>query len=812
MSFSLLRQALSLPPQVLIQKVISTGTRKIKDMAGRLRDEHRSTYLHEIPGAWNQDAMPDIVFHMPSLEALKPDAETIMELASLYAHGYFELLGSGWIQPYYNRECNGTENIVYPPGIIRGPEAGSDWLQQEIHPSSLPMAQSIWKMTDPEYKPIDWQRDHKSGYRWDGRLWYRDIRYGMQPGADIKVPWELARFQHAPMLAFAAFLSKNGYEQWGDASVFMRAFRNQVIDFLALNPPRRGVNWRTSMDIGIRAANILAGFDLFRSIGHEWEREFEMLVRRSMAEHAVHILHNREWSASYRGNHYLANLTGLIYCALGMPENNLANACLGFAAEQIMLETDLQFLPDGLNFEASVPYHRLSAECILYAAAGLLHVQPRRLQAVQNYKRKLIPAHPENAPRLQIASGIYPDKSPMLLRPEFMGKLALIGQAAAGCTLNGRHAVQIGDNDSGRFFVWTPQGNWWHAADAESHFLNLHHSKDLGDKDIWVPDTLDQRTLPAGIAALIHRDDLGIHALYAALDFEIVRSIARLNKPDMPQIIRALDIDLQMYIHPDMPMPDRNIQTKMQHDEWKRLTDKKNLRKHSFFNDFGLWIYRYQRYAVSIRAGSIGQNGKGGHAHNDQLAFCFAIGNEEVFADPGTYLYTPSASMRNTFRSIMMHSTLIARQQEQNLWVEGSGDVLFWMKTERSKATAIALQDEWQGEHQCWQMPHKRSIRFYEAGCDCTDECSIPGTKMILFHCIPGIDVQIQQPHILWLQTPGGAIIELRNASKTPFSVEKSVFSRAYGWLEECHRICMNLAADQFIANWSIRIIGMQQK
>jgi len=69
------------------------------------------------------------------------------------------------------------------------------------------------KKLSPEgkkYQPIDWHSDFKHGYRWDPKTFYRDICYGHIKGVDIKVPWELSRFQHLNALGQAFILTKNG--------------------------------------------------------------------------------------------------------------------------------------------------------------------------------------------------------------------------------------------------------------------------------------------------------------------------------------------------------------------------------------------------------------------------------------------------------------------------------------------------------------------------------------------------------------------------------------------------------------------------
>ena len=74
------------------------------------------------------------------------------------------------------------------------------------------------------------------------------------------------------------------------------------------------------------------------------------------------------------------------------------------------------------------------------------------------------------------------------------------------------------------------------------------------------------------------------------------------------------------------------------------------------YPDFGLYVWRSDRFFLSMRCGHIGQNGNGGHAHNDQLAIELNIDGEDWIADPGTYLYTPSPKDRNVYRSVLAHS------------------------------------------------------------------------------------------------------------------------------------------------------------
>src|SRR5204863_5310045 len=93
-------------------------------------------------------------------------------------------------------------------------------------------------------------------------------------------PWELARFQHAPLLAQAFWLS--GERRFYDE------FRGEVADFTAENPVGRGVNWGCTMDVALRAVSLAVAAALFRDAWRE-DRSFASLLWRSLLGHGRFI-------------------------------------------------------------------------------------------------------------------------------------------------------------------------------------------------------------------------------------------------------------------------------------------------------------------------------------------------------------------------------------------------------------------------------------------------------------------------------------------------------------------------------------------
>jgi hypothetical protein len=75
------------------------------------------------------------------------------------------------------------------------------------------------------------------------------------------------------------------------------------------------------------------------------------------------------------------------------------------------------------------------------------------------------------------------------------------------------------------------------------------------------------------------------------------------------------------------------------------------------FKDGGILIARHNNLYMIIDIGSNGQNGNGGHAHNDTMSFEFFAGGQAWIVDPGTFVYTADYEMRNLFRSTKYHNT-----------------------------------------------------------------------------------------------------------------------------------------------------------
>jgi len=79
---------------------------------------------------------------------------------------------------------------------------------------------------------------------------------------------------------------------------------------------------------------------------------------------------------------------------------------------------------------------------------------------------------------------------------------------------------------------------------------------------------------------------------------------------------------------------------------------------HRLFADGGIFIARSRENYLFVDVGEVGQNGLGGHGHNDILSFELFLGGEPVVVDPGTYLYSGDFETHARLRSTQSHNGL----------------------------------------------------------------------------------------------------------------------------------------------------------
>ena len=617
MSFKhLARYALSMPPHVAFAKTMTYAGRILRSSFNQISERKRSSYQE-------RTRLPLGIVGEKS-EVSAGNIRGLKEACSRVMEHRFDLLGSGWTE------------VNLKPGT-----------SPQVSPGNRQRSAEIRDLIGSEYAPIDWQLDFKSGYRWRADSLSGTLRYGHEPNVDVKVPWELARMQHLSWLAF----------EGGRESAL--EFRTQVLDFAAANPPGYGVNWLCTMDVAIRAANILVAYNLFIDQGTEFDEEFLNELHSLILDHGKHIAANLEWHDLHRANHYLADVVGLLFVAAYLPRSGETDSWLAFSVQQLISEVERQFHPDGSNFEASTSYHRLSAEMVTYATALVLGLpEDKKAALVENHQ---IPGSDEVSP--------FPTW--------YFERLERMAEFTLHVTKPNGQIAQIGDNDSGRFLKICPS------------FVDLDEQH------------LDHRATVAAINGLFDRSDF---AEFSGPDFapetDVVKALtggqtiaSDLKKGEKPAAVVKAPDGLGVIAETIIELPDAEI-----------LSDVTAIA----YPGFGLYIWRSPRFFLSVRCGPVGQNGNGGHAHNDQLAIELNIDGEDWIADPGTYLYTPSPNDRNAYRSIHAHAGPKIGDEEPSRLDLG----LFRLEDNANAECLTFGPDSFEGMHQGYGVPLHRRIHI----------------------------------------------------------------------------------------------------
>jgi uncharacterized heparinase superfamily protein len=208
----------------------------------------------------------------------------------------------------------------------------------------------------------DWHCDWLSGHRWPlapaGALRVLDA----PPGADVKRPWEAARFHQALALGTAGVLS-------GEAK-FARTFAHQVGHWIEENPWPRGIHWAMPMEAGLRAINWIQAAAFFSACGH-LEPGLARELSRSLFLHGRHLWAYREWNPVARANHYLACVVALLWLGSLFEATAEGREWLAFARRELLREMEGQTGADGVAHEGSSNYHAFVAE-LFFSGALLL--------------------------------------------------------------------------------------------------------------------------------------------------------------------------------------------------------------------------------------------------------------------------------------------------------------------------------------------------------------------------------------------------------------------------------------------------------
>ena len=264
--------------------------------------------------------------------------------------------------------------------------------------------------------PIRWHIDIKSGREWPD-CYYKKLCYGDLKGidgSDVKIPWELSRFQHLITLIKAFVITSD--DKYSNEAV------SQIDNWIENNPFSYGVNWTCAMEVSIRACNWIWAWWALRD-NVVWTDEFNRKFLKSMWQHGWYIEHNLEDIGDIRTNHYLANIVGLLFIGIMFPQFKDAKRWKEFGIKELIRCMEEMVYQDGVSFENSIAYHRLLLEFFSYSA-------------------------------------VLCQKNGVELPDSFWHRLEKMFEIIMHCTRPDGRMPMIGDSDDGRFFILTNYYDW----------------------------------------------------------------------------------------------------------------------------------------------------------------------------------------------------------------------------------------------------------------------------------------------------------------------------------------------------------------
>ncbi|HEX8148901.1 MAG TPA: alginate lyase family protein [Pyrinomonadaceae bacterium] len=214
-------------------------------------------------------------------------------------------------------------------------------------------------------EPLDWNFEPVAGKRSAMNHWSSFVELDAESAGDKKIIWELNRHQHFLTLGRA-------YWHTGD-DAHARAFAAHLASWMEQHPPKRGVNWMSSLEVAFRSISWLWALHFFK----DSTRLTPELYARALKYLYLNGRHLETYLSTYYSpnTHLTGEALGLYYLGACLPELRRAARWRETGRRVLIEELDRQVRPDGVYFEQASYYQRYTADfythfLLLARAAG----------------------------------------------------------------------------------------------------------------------------------------------------------------------------------------------------------------------------------------------------------------------------------------------------------------------------------------------------------------------------------------------------------------------------------------------------------
>ena len=192
--------------------------------------------------------------------------------------------------------------------------------------------------------PINWSLDYRANMGWP-RAFARAIDYvNRDRPSDVKIAWEISRLQWLIPAGQAYLLT--GDERYADE------VREILEEWMYGNPLAYTVNWSCAMEAALRIFTWTWFFHVFARSRAWSDENFRVRFLAHLYLH-VDFTHRHLEKADINGNHFVADLAGLVLGGLFFGEVGNAPRWAAFGWSGLVDELPRQIFADGVDYEAS---------------------------------------------------------------------------------------------------------------------------------------------------------------------------------------------------------------------------------------------------------------------------------------------------------------------------------------------------------------------------------------------------------------------------------------------------------------------------